>query len=268
MTSKLTCVLSSIATGTSADHQLTLGSAPQLDGVLRLEIFTDKPEADNSDNRIDLSFPITLDNPGPLVSLTSPLHLDATGPLTRVDLRGVTATDAPDTAVNLVASRTGLFASGSHVITWTAIDSDSNVTLREQVMEIRPIVRLQTNQMVAEGAALNVGVLLSGPAVTYPLTVRYDVSGTVDSAAYTGLTGELVIALGRRGTISADILADGVAEEDETLVITLTGADQAVLANLIAHQSTITEDNLAPVPTLRCARIVCSDRLLMLMRAK
>ena len=64
LTSQLTCALSSLAAGTSADYQLTLGSGAQLDGILRLEVFTDKPEAEGSDNRIDLTFPITLDSDG------------------------------------------------------------------------------------------------------------------------------------------------------------------------------------------------------------
>ena len=80
-------------------------------------------------------------------------------------------------------------------------------------------------ESVAEGADAEFTVSLSGALSTAPVELTYAVSGTAGADDYTAPSGTLTIpALAAEATISITTLADDVEDDDETLVVTLTGA--------------------------------------------
>ena len=80
-------------------------------------------------------------------------------------------------------------------------------------------------ESVAEGADAEFTVSLSGALSTAPVEVTYAVSGTAGADDYTAPSGTLTIpALATSAAISITTLADDVEDDDETLVVTLTGA--------------------------------------------
>ncbi len=192
---------------------------------------------DNADSDDDLP---------PDITLTTPMIVDATGRLTLVDFSDVSATDVEDGPVDVSADSTGPFASGLHVITWLAIDSQGNSTSVEQVLQVRPLVTIQLDQHSFEGNSVAIHFSLSGPAAHYPVLINYSVSGTADVSDFTELSGVLTIDEGVGGTLSLRVLQDESSEGDETIVITLQESDAAALGTRIVHTLTITEENLPP----------------------
>ena len=87
-------------------------------------------------------------------------------------------------------------------------------------------------------------VVLSGEAPSYPLTVPFTLTGTVDSADYVIAADEIVIESGVTGYLDVELPEDFQAESDETLIVTLqSGLNAGVKAR---HTITVTETNVEP----------------------
>ncbi len=194
------------------------------------------------------------DNEAPVISGTETIRVDATGRLTAVDLSGVTATDNNDGEIVPAADRTGPFASGRHVLTWTARDSAGNEATAEQVIEIRPIVFVQQDQIVAEGAATTIAIALSGDAPDYPVLIETSVGGTADAGDYSAELAPIAITGGTAGEVTITTFADAAGEGDETIEITFTEGGNAVVRPDTRHRITITEANVPPRGTLRVSQ--------------
>ena len=182
----------------------------------------------------------------PVIDIDQVLVIDAVARLTSVDFSLVTATDAKDGLVDASVNPSGPFSSGSHVLEWTAADAAGNVAIANQTLKVLPIVTIALDQKTGEGAPLEAGLLLSGEAPDYPVVVHFELSGTADDTDFSGLAGSVEIAHGVSGSLSFDVVADEKVEDDESLVITLLGAEGAVLGARISHTVTITEQNLSP----------------------
>jgi len=136
------------------------------------------------------------DNP-PVISLTSPRVITASGRLTRISGAEVSATDAKDGEVAVTTETTGPLPSGTHVVTWRAVDATGNVATQDQILKILPLVALQPNQTIAEGNQAAITLQLSGPAPDYPVTIEYSVSGDATADDYAQLDGLIVIPAGK-----------------------------------------------------------------------
>ena len=88
---------------------------------------------------------------------------------------------------------------------------------------------------------------------TQNITVDYVITGTATGSGtdYTLADGTLSISAGEKtGTITiTDIVDDGLAEENETVIITLSSPNNATLGNDSVHTYTITNDDESPVLT-------------------
>ncbi|XOV87873.1 MAG: CFI-box-CTERM domain-containing protein [Pseudomonadota bacterium] len=186
------------------------------------------------------------DDVAPVITGTTPLVVNATGRFTRLDLTGVTATDDRDGPVQAVPDQTGPFTAGEHLIHWTARDGAGNTAMFEQTLHLLPKVGIRPRQVVPEGSNVGVEVTLSGDAPAYPVTVTFTLSGTADAADYNLPTDTLVINAGRTGLLTLDILSDITAEPEESLLLTVTAADQAWFDAATTHTIIISEANLPP----------------------
>ena len=107
---------------------------------------------------------------------------------------------------------------------------------------------------VSEGQSATFQVSLSGGTPTADVVIRYTVGGSAKPGDdYTAPPGTLTIASDHTsGTITIETLADGVREpNDETMVVTLTGATTAGTATVASGGATTTiagEDPPAQVP--------------------
>lgn len=186
----------------------------------------------------------------PTILLTTPRTIAATGRLTILETTEVTASDIEGgdavVDVDVSVSPQGPYKSGRNELEWTATDNIGNVATLSQVLLIEPLVSISAGQQSGEGNAVNATLALSGEAAVYPVDLTYEISGTSDENDHSGLTGSVSIESGVVGNISFEILADDLTEGDESLVITLTEANGAVLSDQIAHTVTITEENVAP----------------------
>ena len=96
---------------------------------------------------------------------------------------------------------------------------------------------------VSEGQSATFEVTLSGGTPTADVVIHYTVGGSATSGDdYTAPPGTLTIASDRTsGTITIETLADGVREhDDETMVVTLTGASTAGTATVASGGATTT----------------------------
>ena len=189
---------------------------------------------------------ISNDDIPPVINLAPTRVVGATARMTDVDLSDVTATDAKDGEVEASVNPQGPFTSGNHELEWTAVDAAGNVAIAIQILKVQPMVSVSPDQESGEGNSVQTKLLLSGEAPDYPVVVGYSMSGTASDADVNGLTGSAEIASGIGGSIDYEIIADGVVEDDESLILELTDAEGAVLGSPVLHTVTITEQNLSP----------------------
>lgn len=209
------------------------------------------------------------DSVGPNVTAPVDVSLDATGLLTAVELGTATGTDSNEGEVSLfkvalnetVADCNALsdletdiesFRPGSHTITWVTCDSGGNLGSDDQIVNVKPLVSVAVGQSIGEGQAVSIDVVLNGDAIAYPATVDYTFAGTaVASVDHDGAAGTVTFAAkGEVGTIGFNTTSDGLIEDDETVIITLSAPFNIALSNAITHTVTITEANVAPQVSL------------------
>ena len=189
-----------------------------------------------------------LSETAPVITLPEDVIVNATGLFTKVDLGVATAVDSTGQIlpVSLVDGTT-IFRPGNNVVYWQAEDSQGLKSVASQSVVVHPLITMGQDKTSVEGTSHNVGIYLSGTAPIYPVTIGYSVSGSADSNDHNLVSGEIVIASGEMGTISFDVLADDLAEENKTLTITLD--DTLNLGAKSAYTLTITEQNIAPQVT-------------------
>jgi len=115
------------------------------------------------------------------------------------------------------------------------------------------------NQQVEENSAATVTVTVSlngdspswsvtPPAVATPATVNYTVSGTANNPAdHNAVAGVLNFGVGDyQQDITFNVLTDAVTDPNETVVFTLTAANNAAIGSKNTHRVIIVEANIAP----------------------
>ena len=189
----------------------------------------------------------TTDESAPELVIPDDITLSAVGRFTSVDLGSASATDNLDGALTPVASNLGPFAPGQFEITWTVSDAAGNVSQDTQMVTILPLINLTPSSFVVEDSTVAVGVVLSGAAPVYPVTIPITVGGTaVLGVDFTASAEQIVIDQGREGSMTIGVLADIESDGQETITITLGAPTNAALGAISQRTLTIIEGNVAP----------------------
>ncbi|MCU7916922.1 MAG: cadherin domain-containing protein, partial [Candidatus Thiodiazotropha sp. (ex Epidulcina cf. delphinae)] len=203
----------------------------------------------------------------PVVVAPADITVDATGLFTEIDIGTATATDAEDgdltPAVTQIVSNDAapaalsgtpvFFSPGIHLLSWTATDTDDNTGLDTQTVHVVPMVSFSKDQVSAEGETASFKAILNGPAVNYPVTVPYTVSGTMlnDGSDHNLSDGSVIIdhpAL--EASVSVSFVDDGANEGTETLVIAMDSPGNAIIGPVSSHHIEVREGNVAPTVEL------------------
>lgn len=208
-------------------------------------------DGDGISNRDEANggFDLTRDDQPPTCVAPADILMDATADRTPVTLGEATGVDGGDESrtVTVSPSRQGSFRPGAHTVVWSCRDEFGNTAQTAQLVRINPLLTLPTDGLISEANALNFCLRLNGDAAIYPVTIPFTVSGTSDETDYEiGVVDEVVIASGTNGCIRIDAIADGVTENDETLVLTFGNASNAKLEGGSVLTVTLTDRNVAP----------------------
>ncbi|MES9852610.1 MAG: cadherin domain-containing protein [Candidatus Thiodiazotropha sp. L084R] len=203
----------------------------------------------------------------PEVVAPADITVNATGLFTQVDLGTATATDTEDgdltPAVTQIVSNDSepeavteapqFFSPGVHLLSWTATDTDDNSGLDTQTVNVIPLASFSKDQISTEGETASFKVILNGPAVNYPVTVPYTLSGTVlhDGSDHNLSDGQITINHpSLEAAVSVSFVDDGANEGSETLVLSMTTPDNAVIGPVSVHRIEVREGNVAPTVEL------------------
>lgn len=177
----------------------------------------------------------------------------ATGPRTPVDPGAATADDARDGPLEATVDRSGPFAAGRHLLTWTATDAAGNVTRAVQRIDVLPMVDfVGRGRQVPEGGVVGIELESSGEAPEYPLTVRISATGTA-TAGSDYVLGETTLEIGpeRRAVIALEVFEDGVPEGTETLELRLEELTNGTPGGTASHRIELVEGNVLPTLSMR-----------------
>ena len=190
-----------------------------------------------------------VDDVVPDLTVPADIRVDATGTLTAVAIGAATANDVLDGPVTPTADNTGPFPTGTTVVTWSATDNAGNTATATQNISVNPIASFAVDQTVPEDVVAQVMVELNGVAVEYPVTVPYTVSGSATNPAdHDAVNGQVTIDSGIGGVIAINIVKDFNFEPDETLILTMGTATNAVASGMAnIHTITISEPNTGPI---------------------
>ncbi|MBU6953421.1 tandem-95 repeat protein [Hahella sp. HN01] len=171
-------------------------------------------------------------------------------------------------------NNTALLPPGRNLITYRGVDRKGNAATATQVVNIRPLVSVNKDQISVEGATVQFRVILNGQSPFYPLTIPYviDSLSTASSSDHNLVDGSVTFTksgnLGQtEASVSITLTADSITENDERLIIRLDdrttnaedlagGYDPTNIYDInagakIRHVITIVERNVAPDVTLR-----------------
>jgi VCBS repeat-containing protein len=190
----------------------------------------------------------TLSETVPVITVPEDVIVNATALFTKVDLGVATAVDNTGQILPVsLLDVTTLFRPGNNLAYWQAEDSQGLKSVASQSIVVYPLITVSQDRKSVEGTSHTVGIYLNGAAPIYPVTIGYSVSGSADANDHNLISGDIVIDSGEVGSIRFDVLADEMAEESETLTITLD--DTLNLGARSAYTLTITEQNIAPQVT-------------------
>ncbi|QKQ26858.1 Calx-beta domain-containing protein [Candidatus Reidiella endopervernicosa] len=195
----------------------------------------------------------------PVVTPPADVNVDAEGLFTLVTIGSATAVDDLDGDVSVTSDAPTHFAPGENTVTWSATDAAGNTGTATQSVNVTPLVELGKDQVTAEGASATFEVMLNGPAVTYPVTVPYSVSGTAltDGSDHDLVDGSVTITSPNLSTtVTVNVVDDGAGEGMESLIVTLGDPTNAVLGPIVTHALSIYEER-SPDVSVECRSRCC-----------
>ena len=215
---------------------------------------TDGDGVDNLTEYLDGKNP-TVDDYPPSLDVPADVTVDSTGPLTEVDLGVATAIDGKDGNIVPTADNTGPFPPGSTEVVWTATDAAGNTVTNFQKVNVTPLIDFGVDQSVREGEGVTLSISLNGSAVSYPVSVEYQISGSAQYPDDHSLeNGNLVITEGVSATLDFTTFDEGVYEGAETVVVSLVNPINAVIGGRSAVTITLTEENIAPITNVEISQ--------------
>ncbi|OZG70831.1 hypothetical protein BTA51_23615 [Hahella sp. CCB-MM4] len=288
--------------GMSDEYELNVGLDPldssDADGDLDGDTISNYQESvDGTDPTDEEDY---VDTTAPVVVAPDELVLDAVALYTPVTVRQLldlpaSATDAQvasimavlasdnvdgdsccNTQVQALLNGSVLLPPGRNLVTYRAVDHKGNVGTALQVVNIRPLVSVNKDQVSVEGATVLFKVILNGQSPFYPLTIPYVIgsNSTADSSDHDLVNGSVTLTkpanIGQtEASVSINLISDGVSESDEILIVKLD--DRTTNAEDLAngynesdpdiydinsgaktfHKITIVERNVAPEVSLQ-----------------
>ncbi|MBQ4860643.1 tandem-95 repeat protein [Pseudoalteromonas sp. MMG013] len=235
------------------NNQLVYQAPTQASTTVTIHYVIVDPEQARSASSATLN--ITSQQTGlPVITAPADISVNATGLFTKVELGVATATDSQGNtlAVSLVTNKR-IFTPGKHLVYWQTQDSQARMAMASHTVMVNPIVSIDQGFTVSEGSSNTISVQLNGDAPSYPVTIPYTVSGSASAADHTLENGEIVIASGRSGIITFDVIQDDLQEKGEAIIITL---GNEVNANSSSNTATISieEGNIAPQITTKISQ--------------
>ncbi|MEW6982225.1 tandem-95 repeat protein [Colwelliaceae bacterium 6471] len=249
---------------TFTDSQLTYQPDEGFNGTTQVN-YTIKDAADERASAT-VTIDVNVDPAGlPIITAPENITINSTGLFTFVDLGVAKAIDEEDGDLAVSVDSNGYFRPGIHTVIWSTIDSDENKASASQSVKVVPQVGFSKNQKTAEGASVTVKAILNGPAVEYPVTVSFAVGGTAntDGSDHNLVGGSVTFEAGQLdASIDVDIIDDGAGEGAETLTVTMTDANNAVIGARDTHTIQILEGNVAPEVTLSAVQETSQTRII------
>lgn len=198
----------------------------------------------------------------PIVTPPADMTLDASGAVTRVDPGTATARDDNEGVLDVVLDHLvsngvetpppadGLLdlAPGTHLLVWTADDSDGITGEGIQIIRINPIIEFSGEVVNPGEASVDCPLVLNGTPARHPVSVTYSLTGISALGSETRL---------RRGTFSltqADLESSlsisnyllGDLSGYARLQLLMQTADNAVMGDKDTCQITLSNENFAP----------------------
>ncbi|MDO6525574.1 Ig-like domain-containing protein [Motilimonas sp. 1_MG-2023] len=240
----ITSAQASVGSVAIANGKLIYQAKASTQGEVKLTYrIQDKAQA-SSQGTVSLRF-LGGANAAPTIEIPQDVRVNATGLFTKVDLGVAKATDAQGNVLPVsLVNNTTLFAPGKHLVHWQATDNQGRQVIATQVVEVDPLISLQKDTQVIEGASITVKVHLNGLAPSYPVTVPYTVLGSADSGDHDLSDGEIIITQGLVGEVTFNVFDDAVAEGTETIQLQLL--DGINLGAKSTMTISIVEENVAP----------------------
>ena len=188
---------------------------------------------------------------GVMVLVGANLELNATGLLTEINADGIVATDRNGNSLTpFLVGQSLKFKPGLHQVRWAAEDDLGNRVEAAQTVTIHPLVSFNKDQIVTEGGGAEFQIILNGKAPNYPFQVSYQVGGTADEFDHDLVSGIANFGTGATvATVTLNVIADGVSEPDETILIAFSDASINAGAKN-THQVTIADRNIEPQVSL------------------
>ena len=170
------------------------------------------------------------------------LEINATGTKTDISsLVNITANDEIDGEISATIVGDNKLISGAHTVTLQATDAAGNKETKDITVNIKPLILLTAPEILSlpSGSTTTAAVALSGPAIAYPATIDYTITGDAANADSGTLT------FNDTDPQSVEITLIGNALNDQTAVLTLTAASNVQENNETVTISAI-EGNAAP----------------------
>jgi hypothetical protein len=241
-----------LLTATDVGQRITV-TVSYTDGQGSLETLTSEASAEVTGEASDV----------PVVVAPADITVNATGLFTRVDIGTATASDTEDGTLTstvteilsndsepkALSSNPVFFSPGIHQLSWTAIDSDDNTGVAVQRVNVIPMVSFSKDQVSAEGESALFKVILNGPAVEYPVTVPYTLTGSMlhDGSDHDLSNGYVTINYpDLEARVSVSFVDDGANEGVETLVVNMGEPKHAIMGPVSSHEIDVWESNVAP----------------------
>ena len=172
------------------------------------------------------------------------MEVDATGVFTRVDIGVATATDVDGNPVPVrLSTPLTPLPVGKNLIYWQAGEGTEMVTAA-QVVNVSPMISLGGDQKVRFGQTVRVPIILNGYAPSYPVIVKYEVSGEASSQTNNVTSGQISIIAGMQHYLEFDAPDGSLFDDEAELIIRLAeGQNNGVNDTSVI---TLTNQNLAP----------------------
>lgn len=195
------------------------------------------------------------DDVPPELSFRDSIRVLSTGILTPVDVGTVTSSDRKDGDLEVSKGCLrqqedciGLFRSGHNQIEWSAKDLTGNQTTGYQFVDVVPQVSIFAPSKVMEGGKFLVSIVLNGQPIKKPLRVPLIVGGSANTNDYSTGSKSLqeVLLYNHQTDIEVEVFADGIAEGEENLSLTLGIMGEAIATDKRSALITFTEDPYVP----------------------